>query len=112
MSENPEVKIYNVSLWRRLPWMIVIPILMLGYLVLFFQITVFTIFSLKAGSNLGSLIFPAVPLILTGILFAIILIPFGMSFYSTSYLKITPEGLDYNLLPAIRHQCKWDDLEG
>lgn len=70
------------------------------------------------GSNALSLIWafnvPAciiIPMLIVALGYVIVLLPFGLAFFLTSYMRITPDGIDYNVLPAMRYRCQWHDLE-
>jgi len=105
-----QTKTYKVALARRLPWMIIVPILTIIPVGMTLIILIASISQPNFG-GIGTLLCALVPLFIFMIPIGIVLAPSAIAGYTTSYLRLSPEGLDCNLLPMLRHQCQWNDLD-
>jgi hypothetical protein len=108
MQETPTEHVYKVPLGRRLPWMIMIPLMAVGLICVVVTMTPFVVMAVSEG-DMRSVLVIVVPFVAFAGGTMFLLGPMGIAFFTTATLTVTPEGLDYDLAPAIRHQCVWMD---
>jgi hypothetical protein len=114
MQNASTEKIYRVPLRRRLPWMIFIPAAVLFFVVFSLVISIPLLLTIDSVAKFGQVLLTLVPLCgitaCTGLPVFVMLVPMALAFFRTSTLRVSPEGLDYDISPAIRHQCVWMDV--